>query len=209
MTQQMQAGCPTGLLCLGMLVLGGPPGVFLGFLPIQPLPRPPHQLTPPGLWEKPGICAEKFLNTIVLKKRCIYPVLPLFLWKWNTSRWNDFHSFHEFGTSVIRKGFSPQSRRGGGDFSEHTFRHVSLLLLHSKFPKQTTFMACYDTVYIINAWWWVISVNNWSRNACFKYPKRIWHLAKLKTLINLNNKNRTSLITRSRDEFVFISLDIL
>lgn len=156
--------------CL-LRVLGGPSGASPGFLTIHP-PLVHHQGS--------GGTLVDVQRSFALTKRCLYPVLPLLLLKRNASWQNDFHSFHGFRTSVIKQGFSPQSRRGDGDFSECTFSHVSLLLLHSKFPNLTTFMASCDSVYIINAWWWVIALSNWDRDAWFKYPRRILASCKVK-----------------------------
>lgn len=52
-----------------------------------------------------------------------------------------------------------------------------------------------------------MSTRTCGRDYVSKHPERIGHFSKLKIHINVNNKNKTNPMKRSREEFIFIPLN--
>ena len=143
-------------------VIGGPSGAT---------PCPPS-----GLWQDPSRCAEKI---------CLDKEVHLFCFSFTASKEKrlmaKWHSFLSWIRNFCNQaGLLPSVQTWRWRLLRMHLLPFVLLLLHSKFPNLTTFMASCDSAYIINAWWWVIALSNWDRDAWFKYPWRIWHLIKLK-----------------------------
>lgn len=115
-TQQMQAGCSAELLWLVVLALSRLPRVLLDSYLAAPCPPSPD--TSLG---DPSILQRTIKHPPLGKEVHSSSTSFIFSRERNTLLYNDFHSFQEFETSVIRKGFSPPSGCVDSKVSEHTF----------------------------------------------------------------------------------------